>query len=287
MFSTGARWAQLGAFNAFYRNHNSDTSLPQEFYVWPTVAEAARKAIDIRYRLLDYFYTALYEQTASGVPSLNPMFFKYPEDPNTFGIELQFFFGHSVLVSPVTEENATDVSIYLPNDIFYDWYTYEKVQGKGSTIHLTNIDLTTIPLHIKSGSVIPLRAESAMTTTDLRKKPFNILIAPDANDKASGTLYIDDGISIKQTRGTTDVSFVYGNGKLSATGSFDYQAEESNASVITVLGVTKQPNTATISKKSGKGKGNMKCGIKYDKDANVLTIEANVALDGDFSLEWK
>jgi alpha-glucosidase len=223
----------------------------------------------------------------SGVPSLNPVFFKYPTDPNTFGIELQFFFGHSILVSPVTEENATDVTIYLPNDIFYDWYTYKKIQGRGSTVHLTNIDLTTIPLHIKSGSVLPLRAESAMTTKDLRTKPFNILIAPDATGKASGTLYIDDGISIEQSRGTTNVNFVYGGDKLSVTGEFNYEAERNTVSTITVLGVSKKPSAAAVVKRSGTGKGSSKCGIKYDKEANVLTLETRVVLDGSFNIEWK
>lgn len=229
-----ARWAMLGAFNPLYRNHNEYGMISQEFYRWESVANAARKAISIRYQLLDYLYTAFHRQTETGEPFLLPLFFLYPHDKATFGLDLQFFYGKGLLVSPVTEEESREVDVYFPDDVFYDWYTGDMVRGRGEVVRLTGVGYTDIPLHVRGGSVIPVRASSANTTTELRKKNFKLVIAPGLDGRAEGELYVDDGESLHQPA-TLDVRFVYEDGRLSFDGEFSLETDLGIESV-TILG---------------------------------------------------
>ena len=67
----------------------------------------------MKYRLLDYFYTAFHCRHADSTPALNPLWFKYLNDTNTWSIDLQFLFGDSILVSPITQENVTHIEAYF------------------------------------------------------------------------------------------------------------------------------------------------------------------------------
>ena len=136
------------------------------------------------------------------------------------------------------EENSTAVSIYLPNGTFYDWWTLEQIQGTGSWINITDVGFDSIPLHIRGGAILPLRAESANTTTELRKQDFVIWIAPNSTGQAYGTLYLDDGDSIEQN-GTSSIEFTYDNGEFSMTGDFGYEAGV-QVKNITLLGANGQ-----------------------------------------------
>ncbi|EME86507.1 glycoside hydrolase family 31 protein [Pseudocercospora fijiensis CIRAD86] len=230
-----ARWASLGAFAPFYRNHNQNDAISQEFYLWDSVTKAAQNAMAIRYKLLDYIYTAFYAQNQTGTPIIQPMFFHYPEDPNTFSLGYQFFWGPGVLVAPVTVENSTSATFYLPDDIFYDYYTHEKITGTGSEYTVDDVPFTSIPVYYVGGNILAERIESANTTTELRKLDFQIVIAPGKNGSASGDLYLDDGDSLVQ-ESYSYIHFEYSaTGTFSMTGQFGYETDVAIRSIV-VLG---------------------------------------------------
>ncbi|KAL9714612.1 hypothetical protein Ac2012v2_001269 [Leucoagaricus gongylophorus] len=247
-------------------DHNQDASISQEFYSWESVAQAARNAIDIRYRLLDYMYTAFHQAHTDGTPVLHPLWFKYPKDYNTFSVDLQFFYGDSILVSPVTKEDSTLVDIYPAKDIFYDFLTLTPMEGTGSMVTLNDINFTAIPLHIKGGSVLPLRVESAYTTTVLREKDFEIVVAPSQEDTASGEF--------------SEVEMTFKSGLLDVHGAFNYETGVKVARV-RFLNVQKAPTWVTVNDKQlGESL------IAYDALNKVLDVTINIKFDRNFSVEY-
>ncbi|KAK0861113.1 hypothetical protein LTR87_017073 [Friedmanniomyces endolithicus] len=114
-------------------------------------------------------------------------------------------------------------------------YTHETIHGHGQMVTLTNVVYTTIPLYYERGSIGALRAKSANPATELRKQDFSIVNAPSLNGTASGSLYLDDGVSIEQAE-TSSIDFSYdASGHSAMTGSFGYEAGVS-ITCITVLG---------------------------------------------------
>ncbi|KAL1856211.1 hypothetical protein Plec18170_004080 [Paecilomyces lecythidis] len=220
--------------------------------------------------LLDYLYTAFHQQTTTGEPFLQPMFYLYPEDPNTFAIDLQFFYGDAILVSPVTSNGSTSVEAYFPDDIFYNWYTGTPLRGHGTNITLTDIDITSIPLHIRGGTIIPVRSSGANTTTELRAKGFDIIIAPGLDGTAAGSLYMDDGDSLSQPA-TLTIAFEYSHGIFRLDGAFGYRAGVQIESV-TLLGQDNEHKSL----RSG-----LVDGIEYRYNVEAKSVTAEVQLDLD------
>ncbi|KAK3386291.1 glycosyl hydrolases family 31-domain-containing protein [Sordaria brevicollis] len=243
-----ARWAVLGAWHPFYRNH-ADVSAPdQEFYRWGSVvAGAARKAVATRYRLLDYIYTGLHYASKTGEVLVKPLWFLFPEDEETYGIDTQFFLGEALLVSPVVEDDVQSVSFYLPRSVWYDFFSHSVLDQSsgGQTITVEGVDWDSIPVYIRGGSILPLRLSSpespedggegkgqkqAMTTKEVRERDFEILVAPDEEGKARGRLYLDDGESMEVGGRESEIEFLWegsgsGGGRLEVRGVFGYETE--------------------------------------------------------------
>ncbi len=148
------RWNQLSVFTPFFRNHTAVWTGDQEPWVHGEPYERLnRTAIELRYRMLPYIYTAFWQCSQTGLPMMRPLFLAFPGDPATYGREDEFMFGDHLLVAPVLEEGAIRREVYLPEGRWYDFWSDRAYDGP--TVIEVEAPLGRLPLFARAGSVIP------------------------------------------------------------------------------------------------------------------------------------
>ncbi len=148
------RWIQLAIFHPFCRVHSSQEDGDQEPWSFgETTLNLFRKAIELRYRLLPYHYTAFYQAHKYGTPILRPLVFYDQLDGETGGRDNEFMCGDHLLVASVTKPGQTELSVYLPKGEWYNYWTNQLSKGG----HLVQLELTdaTFPFFVRAGAVIP------------------------------------------------------------------------------------------------------------------------------------
>ena len=133
------------------------------------------------------------------------------------------------------------------------------------TVLLENVDFTSIPVHIRGGVILPLRKQGTMTTTELRGTDFELVVAPGTNDEASGSLYIDDGVSVSPNA-TTVVTMAFKDGALSVQGDFGYPTGVDIARV-RFLNTQKEPRNVKINGKTASGQA-----VSFNATSKVLDV---------------
>lgn len=147
----------------------------------------------------------------------------------------------------------------------------------GSKVQLDNVAFTDIPLHIRGGTVLPLRAQSANTTTDLRTRDFEFVVAPGTNGAAFGKLYVDDGVSVAPAT-TTELTLAYAAGTLAVSGRFGFNTGV-KTSRVRFLGVSKAPASVKIN-----GKAVAKTLYSYDTTRQVLDVTVGLPLTASLTV---
>lgn len=190
------RWIEVGSFYPFSRDHSSFNISPrQELYQWESVAESARNALGMRYKLLPYFYTLNYEAHISGAPIARPLFFSFPSFMECYGLSTQFLLGSSLMISPVLEQGKTQVEALFPPGSWYSLFdlTQAIVSKDGENVTL-DAPLHVVNVHLYQSIILPMQ-NGGMVTKDARMTPFSLIVTFPAGaieGEAKGNLFLDD-----------------------------------------------------------------------------------------------
>ncbi|KAE8397719.1 glycosyl hydrolases family 31-domain-containing protein [Aspergillus pseudonomiae] len=241
------RWMQLSAFFPFYRNHNILGAISQEAYTWAS----------------------------------------FPNDPSLAGADRQFLLGPSILVIPVLEPGATSVNGVLPGLIegsekWYDWYNQTAVPVPSQANTTFNAPLGHIPVFVRGGSVLPLQ-QPALTTRDARQSPWDVLVALDRDGKATGDLYLDDGVSV-QPDATLTAEFTVGGRKLEAAIGQGGWVDGNSLRNITILGVESVAGAVKFN-----GRPVHRRNVHFDKAKQTLVVsgfDVSAWAGERWTLEW-
>jgi alpha-glucosidase len=222
-----ARWTQYGALTPFCRYH-SERGEPDK-YPWsfgPGTEQLARAALQLRYRLLPYIYSAFVSSSETGAPVQRPFVFDFQNDRQAWETDDAYLFGEALLVAPVMQAGCTARHVYLPPGTWVDFHTGERHSGGRYITAAAPLDY--IPLFQRGGYVIPMYDHAPASTMDHYPELLELhVIVPDEDGITVSMLQEDDGLS---------------------------HAFQSGALLRTVFEVTRRGGRVTVSaKSSGKG----------------------------------
>jgi alpha-glucosidase len=148
------RWIQMGTFSPFMRAHSAgDTKEREPWSFGEPYTAINRKFIELRYRLMPYFYSAFWEHHRYGFPIIRPIVMHEQEQLSNHFRQDEFTYGDKILVCPVFEPGQKSRKVYLPKGKWYNFWTHEVLEG-GTEVTVAT-PLENIPLFVKAGSVIP------------------------------------------------------------------------------------------------------------------------------------
>ena len=200
------RMYQAGMYYPFFRAHCDINNVDREPWIQTQRVQAViRDAINRRYDMIHYLYTIFYQATKTGEPLVRPMWFEFADDASFAETETQYMLGESMLVAPKITTPTADLESLHMQEVTYrlpasaKWYNYySKKEAKSGTEITVNLPDLEQAVFIKGGSVMPtLLHDDCMAISKCINDKIRLDVYLDADSKASGQLYTDDGVSFK------------------------------------------------------------------------------------------
>ncbi len=177
------RWAQFGLLCSHARMHGDSPREPWAF--GEKAVTVVRKMLDLRTRLLPYYYSAAHEAARSGLPFLRALPLAFPDDPNVYDKDFEFLVGPMFLAAPVIDKTNSR-NVYIPAGAWINWWTGKVYRGP------MNVDVSApideIPLFVRGGGIVPMCDDPESASVDVSRR-VTMHVFPHG---ASGYELIDD-----------------------------------------------------------------------------------------------
>ena len=193
------RWFQFGAFSPLFRSHGEYPYRETPIIAKddPAMLEGLTYYHRLRYRLLPYIYTLAANAHFDAGTIMRPLVMDFKADRATWEIDDEYLFGPAMLVAPVTEFEARERQVYLPEGA--DWYdvaTGKKLAG-GQRITAA-APRERMPLFVRAGSIVPMGPVVQWTGVN-PQGPLTVHVFAGADGVFS--LYEDQGTDMGFARG--------------------------------------------------------------------------------------
>tara|TARA_R110002050_G_scaffold268550_1_gene410670 strand:- start:5081 stop:7732 length:2652 start_codon:yes stop_codon:yes gene_type:complete len=217
------RWFQFATFSPLQRVHGYQTKT--EFWRYgKEVENEASKYLNFRYRLMPYIYSQAADITFNNGTIMRPLIMDFSGDEKALEQNYEYMFGPAFLVAPVLSKGEKTSEVYLPKNQsgWFDFWTGNHIEG-GTTVQ-TKTDVSTIPLFIKSGSIVPMGKQMQYTG---EKTQDAIEIRVYTGTDGVFELYEDEGTNYNYEKGAYSIiPFKWDDKKQTLTiekrkGSFD------------------------------------------------------------------
>ncbi len=230
------RWTAMGAFLPWFRNHyirkgkkrfqepyayqDVIDQVPSEYKpMYKSVLPVCKYYIELRYKLLQLFYDAMWENSLTGLPICRTLFLTDPEDRALFNdrsdfLNTEFMVRGDLLIAPVLEKESDENGhgkrdVYLPAGS--RWYQFKsagiplgEVIDGGTNISEFDAHISDdpghipyiVPMYVREGAIIPMiELENYVGEHNEHGKPNTITLNVYPGKQGEYTMYLDDGVS--------------------------------------------------------------------------------------------
>lgn len=144
------RWCAFGVLSSHSRLHGS-TSYRVPWLFDEEACDVLRKFVNVKCRLMPYWFAQAAKTHETGVPMMRPMFMEFHGNRACETLDKQYMIGDSLLVAPVFKESG-EVEYYLPEGTWINLLSNEQIVGGGWKREVHGFD--SLPLMVRPNSIL-------------------------------------------------------------------------------------------------------------------------------------